>query len=57
MKHNFNIAGAFDAGTVEGVRVVLGNLKLPKDRPEPYLPEWGRPPQRMPSVEAAFQVL
>lgn len=38
------------------MRVVLGNLKLPKDRPEKYLPEWGRPPMRMPSVEAAFQV-
>ncbi|BDA51182.1 Xanthine dehydrogenase [Coccomyxa sp. Obi] len=44
-----------DTGTVEGVRVVIGNLKLPKERPEGYLPEWGRPAMRMPSVEAAFQ--
>ncbi|CAL8466442.1 g5978 [Coccomyxa elongata] len=51
----FSVFAHSDTGTVEGVRVVLGNLKLPKDRPETYLPEWGRPPQRMPSVEAAFQ--
>lgn len=45
-----------NAGRVKDVRVVIGNLKLPADRPEDYRPEWGRPPARMPTVEAAFQV-